>query len=298
MGVIASTFREISGDSLSIDQQGIATAERRFLCKMDRFDDNPFLILTFPRTPKPFELYPGSTGVYATTPAVSRMEQTATWFRITVPYSSEREIHENPDPTRRPADVEWGAEAYRRVMLRDIFDQPILNTARDYFIPPLEDEDSRWVITVSKHVKRIPRKILTMDGATNDDVVRIDGETFKRHTLRVRGLRLSRVKIENNVRFRTVNFGLHYQEEGWVHRIASRGFRQLVEVPDSEKEQSEKGKKVFRLEEIRVDGERPSDPVFLDKDGKFIDKPTAKTIVIQEFHTVKRRTFKGVLPLK
>lgn len=286
MGVIASTFQELSGDSISVDQEGVFEAERRFQCKTERVSDGPFSVLTFAGTPKPFSVYPGNKLLFVTTPAITRKAETSLWFDITVPYSSERDL----DPTKRPAEIEWGAEAYKRIFLFKENGDLVLNTANDLYVPPLEGDDSRWVITVTKNMNRIPRRILGLDGAVNLDAFTVDGEKFPKFTVRVRGLRISTRKIENNIAFRVVSFGLHYQEEGWAHKVPSRGFRQLVE-------REKDGKKVKVLEEIVIEAQSPKEPLFLDKKGLYIPTPTRKNIVIQTIHTIKRRRFKGTLPL-
>jgi len=61
------------------------------------------------------------------------------FFKVRVDYATPTSTTTNPDPTDDDPTVEWGSRQIMRVIMRDRDDNPIVNSAFDWFDPPLEE---------------------------------------------------------------------------------------------------------------------------------------------------------------
>lgn len=288
---------EITGDEGSVDRENVHEYTRRFWVQVDSYRDSTATVLAHRGIPKPYQPHPADPRALATKPKAKRRDDSSLWFKVTVPYSSQIDEEESDaDPIRRRAKISMRSQPYKRIVLFDVFGNPIVNTAGDQFARPIEEDSTEWIFHVQKNITRHPRWLDDYDGALNSDSFRIRGRTIPKLKAKIGGLTISDYKIKNRKRYMELSFDIHYRQEGWHHEILNRGFRQLVEKqtkdPDTGKRETEKV-----LEEILIDGERSNDPLFLDKKGKHIAKPTKDNIVTLTFHTIKRKPF-NVLPLK
>eukprot|EP00913_Durusdinium_trenchii_P005642 g5260.t1 len=184
-------------------------------------------------------------------------------FDITVEYSREvEEPEEEENPLARPAKIDWSEVSVQRATLVDAAGVPMRNRAGDLY-DPYELEDVSWVARVQKNVAAWPKWLKSYAGAINDAPVKIRGETFAKHTLRLRGLEIPDLEEDNNIRFHALSFELHLKEEGWDYRPINRGFNELPSAIGNFLFGEDAAQPIL----IGTPKERPNDPVYLDKDG-------------------------------
>lgn len=158
---------------------------RTFRVTMDDPADGPDTAITASGMPSIGDLFPSSSTIYCrsigepTTPHDSRII-----FEFPVTYSDVSEGSsptEDPDPLARPAEIEWGATAYRVAVEQDVETElPVVNSAGVPFDYPLEDDLYRPTVVIERNVSSY--------SATTADAVR---DTVNQGTVTVAGAALS-----------------------------------------------------------------------------------------------------------
>src|SRR5262245_24632977 len=223
----------------------------------------------------------------------------STLFDIQVTYSTEVNVTDNP--LAEPAKITIDTAEHSRIQFVDADGKPKINTAGDLIDdPPPEVEDCDIVFNVQKNLPiRLPAWILLYPNAVNNDTIRVRGLTLEPEKVKFKHLAIGEEQFQNKVDFCAVAFQLHYRRVGWTTVVPNRGFNQLVKKEVSGK----KGKQFVRQKiTVKDDGGAmayPTEPQFLDKDGKALDPDTitAEKIVLLEFDDNLRLPF-SALPLK
>jgi hypothetical protein len=159
----------------------------------------------------------------------------------------------------------------------------IVNSAGDPFDPPNMMDDSRRVVTVQKNLAVVPTWILDYQDAVNSDSFTIDGVTVAAGLAKMQTVTVGEVQRRNGNTFRSVNFTIHLQREGWLLRPLDAGFREIA---------------YGGLVNIKNPGddELPGAPVPLNGSGVSLASPSFSTCVFLSFEVYATRAFSS-LPL-
>lgn len=205
-----------------------------------------------------------------------------TGWVVSAEYSAEREL--NNDPTLDPAVITWDSEQFQRPAINDYSGNAIVNSAGDPFDPPNMMDDSRRVVTVSKNLAVVPVWILTYQDAVNSDSFVVDNVTIGIGLAKIQRVAVGEQQERNGTAFRTVNFTIHLQKDGWLLEPLDAGFREI-----------EYG--VGRVNIVNEgDGLQPSAPVPLDGAGVHIAEPTLSNCIFLSFTVYETKIF-STLPL-
>jgi hypothetical protein len=104
--------------------------------------------------------------------------------------------------------------------------------------------------------------------------------------------------------YRTATLELWRRKSKWQEVWPSRGFNQRVTVPVNSPfinvltQQPDSTQKQKLLSPITINGERPTEPQFLDKDGKWIREPTLSQVVFITTQLYPAINFAGYFPIK
>lgn len=230
--------------------------------------------------------HPSDANAFCQQLAVTQKSGWRVWT-VTATYSTEREL--NTNPTSDPAVINWGSEQFQKPAVFDRNGNLIVNSAGDPFDPPLMMDDSRRVVTVQKNLAVVPSWILDYQDAVNSDTFTIDGVSIAPGLAKMQAVTVGPVERRSSTVFRTVNFTIHLQRDGWAMQPLDAGFREFVStdsVPEPE------------LKNIlnRGDQQPVAAPVPLDGEGKALDNPTPTNCVFLTYHVYKTRAFSS-LPL-
>jgi hypothetical protein len=308
-------FIEQDGESGTWSQGNELKCTRKFVALMSSPLDTLRDILTSPLVPKPYMPHPLINKMWVTDVNPQQDEDCPTKWDTEVEYSSlleKRELDKNP--LARPALISWTSADFSRVVMLDANGRPILNAASD-LVEDITKESSNWVIKVEKNIVKMPKWVLSYKDAVNSDAVKIENLQFPPDSLKIRRLERSEIQEENDHTFYKLSFELHHNPEGWTTQIPNRGFNEIeeYEVVTGTKDSGGTGlitqvpiiEKRKRKKRILIDGEYPSEPQFLDKQGRLIrDKNgdpkqplSPSDIVILKKQLEPRLPFR-VLPLK
>jgi hypothetical protein len=201
--------------------------------------------------------------------------------------ASREENEENP--LNRVPRISWMANQYRLAVDKDLNGQATINSAGDYFIPPVERDASHWVATVKTNVSVVPSYIVDYTDAVNNGSFIIDGQVIGQYVAKIVDIDISEVKFERTYSFREFSYSMEFRPvEKWHPvKVLNQGMRAIYDVAGADKRRQ------------IVDGGTPprpvSSPVPLDAAGMVLVNPTVATATYKSFSLYPLRSF-NVLP--
>lgn len=116
------------------------------------------------------------------------------------------------DPISRPPTVRVGFRPYQRVMWADRAGRPIRNSAKERFDPPIEFDDNRPYITITR-AERAPlnlTRIVQYQDACNSDVFL--GQPVNSAKMRISAERV----FEKNLLYWSVTYDIEFRSDLWI----------------------------------------------------------------------------------
>jgi len=236
--------------------------------------------------------HPSDANAFCQQLAVTQKSGWRVWT-VTATYSTERPL--NTNPTSDPAIINWNSEQFQKPAVFDRNGNLIVNSAGDPFDPPLMMDDSRRVVTVQKNLAVVPVWILDYQDAVNSDTFSIDGVSIGVGLAKMQAVTVGPVERRSSTVFRTVNFTIHLQRDGWALEPLDAGFRELAEESASVNA-GPCGASAVRNILNCYDQQPVAAPVPLDGEGRALSEPSPTNCVFLTYHVYKTRAFSS-LPL-
>jgi hypothetical protein len=207
-------------------------------------------------------------------------------WTIEATYSSKpiKENQAEENPLNRPAQIEIETASYRRAIWQDINGDAVLNSAGDYFDPPVEIDVGYWTFRVKKNVADIPTYLLDYENAVNNAAFTIRGLSIGQYEAKLSNIRVGDLKIEGDYQYFEFSYTMERRREKWIPlKVLDQGLR-------------------FKSEANRkhiMDNSTPPRPVtsprLLDGNGAVLSDPTPTNAKYREFTVYYARNF-SVLP--
>jgi hypothetical protein len=207
-------------------------------------------------------------------------------WTIEATYSSKpiKENQAEENPLNRPAQIEIETASYRRAIWSDINGNAVLNSAGDYFDPPVEIDVGYWTFRVKKNVADIPTYLLDYENAVNNAAFTIRGLSIGQYEAKLSNIRVGDLKIEGDYQYFEFSYTMERRREKWIPlKVLDQGLR-------------------FKSEANRkhiMDNSTPPRPVtsprLLDGNGAVLSDPTPTNAKYREFTVYYARNF-SVLP--
>jgi hypothetical protein len=214
---------------------------RNFFVVTDSNFDEAVTIRSDPRLPKIGDFYVNAGGVldvgaWVRSVECEQQEHDPKQWKVVCDYSSETDDPEREEgagedargdddkkkdnPLLRPAEVEWGAVDYQRVVDRDINGDPIVNSAGARFDPPVEEDDSRLVLKVQRNEASFNVSLAQQyTNALNSDSF-LGGDPYTWLCKAFTGTR----KVEDGIVYWSVQYEFHYRSDTWFRFVLDQGF--------------------------------------------------------------------------
>lgn len=209
---------------------------------------------------------------------------------------------------RKPQDqparlVNIRSESIQSATSQDRKGRAILNTAGDP-VQPIPIVEQVRVFVFQKYVVGLPEELFDLENVINSDAVTIKGQTRQPKTLLLRKVEFSdeQESEDEDETYRILILELAYRKSTWVHKFPSSGYSQIVfrrARPDDPQEIriDTNGIDVVR-ERVTItvdDGQRPTVPQLLDKDGRWIKDPQPEDVVILDAEILEEVSFAPIL---
>ncbi len=195
----------------------------------------------------------------------------------------EQDQQQIEDPRQRPPKAKWRTASYRKPVFQDTAGDGIVNSAGDYFDPPIEIDINRWVVTVTKNVSAVPTYILEYEKAVNDTAFYIQGVYVGERVARLAEIDIGELASENEFFYYPFTYTLEFRSETWNVKPLQQGYNY----------KSGSDRKVI------LDGSTPPRPVtsprLLAADGSVLANPSPATAVYGDFEVYDNMDF-SVLP--
>lgn len=263
------------------NSKGQRTYVRVYILSSTDISENEYDVGSHPSLPYIGEVHDVDTGAYCYDIDVKQVAGYVGW-EVTVSWSTEWVLDQ--DPTLDAAVIEWDSEQFQKPAVFDRDGKAILNSAGDFFDPPVMMDDSRRIVTIQKNLASVPAWILSYKDAINIAGFTVDGLTVAAETAKVQAVRVGGNNYRNGTTFRSLTLTLCIDEDGWDLSPLDQGFRKIGYGGE--------------LENIRNpgDNERPSSPVCLDGSGGELANPSPLNAVFIPANVYKLKDF-TVLPL-
>jgi hypothetical protein len=179
---------------------------------------------------------------------------------VTVSYGDNSKVEEQ-NPLAEPADISWSFAQFTRPVDIDCDSVAILNAASDPYSEPIETDDSRPVLKVTRNEAGFdPALANAYRDATNSDSFM----GFSPGCCKVSNISATRTKFANPELgdfYYVTSYEIHFNPDGFDRKILNAGLRELVEV-DGE----------IVKKPILIAGQPVSEPHLLDENGKALEQ--------------------------
>ena len=273
---ITDNYEVWRGETLSDTVDGARSYTRKF----EIWSDDPNESWSVIRAALPTGAHPDDASAYVKSRSVSRSDESRLKWEADINYEySPKETGDNP--TARAAKVRWTSSLVVKPIMRDLNGDACVNSAGDYFDPPLEAEVPRWTATIQFNAASVPVGILSYAGAVNNAGITIDGVAIAAKRARVLSLDIGEEDEENGYAFRSVTLAVecrYADDDGFDLEPLDQGFRITISGA---------------LTDILIPDEdgataRPSSPVLLDGTGNKLTSPGPGTAVFLNFAVTRK----------
>jgi hypothetical protein len=280
---IVSVREVASGRDGTLNNKGERSYSRAFQVITDDPLDGPLLVRTASGIPQRGSIYATATEIDpgAKVKAINPSQDADNPRVWTVKVDYDSVTEDKPEnPLDRPIEISWTAAPYERVVFNDTDGKAILNSAGDYFDPPLTIDDSRPVLTVVRNEPSYnPTLAIDYQDAVNTDSFL----GFSPGQVKVAKIDATSA-TENDIFYWRVTYEFHFRREGWALSVLDQGrYQKLNNKPVPIPEYDESGN--------AVPGSHVSDPVPLDGAGQRLTNPGPDTAIFLTFKVYKERPF-------
>lgn len=210
-----------------------------------------------------------------------RIDESRLVWEVTATFAT-IENEEEPDPLNRAPKIRWTSQLITKPVLKDRNGNAVVNSAGDYFDPPVEAEFVRWTANIQFNATTIPANLRQYAGAISSGPITIDGEAVAAERAKVTGLDISDVLVENDIFYRSITLAVEIRDaddDPFDVEALDQGFR-IKDGTDL---------KDILIEDEDGNKNRPSAPVLLDGAGAKLSDPTPENAVFLTFQFLPRR---------
>lgn len=275
--------REIR-DSLSAqiqfsdDLKGSVSATRCFIINSDE-PLNEYQALS--QGPEIGSAHPSIPYAYCVSKQVNPLRADLKSWSLVCNYRNVEAQQYNPNPLLRPPQITWSSVSYEEDFVRDITGRAVLNSAGDFFNPPIKVQRSRWQVTYVRNAMAVPPWIFTYIDSVNSDVFTLDGISIPRRCAFLDSIQVGPYRTENGYTFREVTISILLQGYSWQPAVLDQGLYERA--PDGTRKR------------IRLGGEPVTEPVLLDGAGRPLQNPSPDNAVFLPFKAYKEIPFGLIL---
>ncbi len=183
--------------------------------------------------------------------------------------------------------------------LVDYQGNPIINTAGE---PPEPFYKPEQIIAfpIIKNIPDLGDWLFDFESVLNQDSIRLGSKNCDPLTVMIRQITVSDTQEQGDIQYRTATMELWRRKSKWVEKWPSRGFNEVVSdaSPFVSKKTGKPSAVAKSRRPILVNGERATEPQFLDQKGRWIAEPTLDQICMITTQIYPAINFSGYFPLK
>lgn len=292
---------------------------------LDSVFRDPWYILTYPKCPKLGTPHQHDDAAFVISVVPERVGDTAQW-KVTVKYSTLIDDPDNdPNPLERPAKIDIQSTIESVTTLFDARGNLLLNTAGD--LVPGQRSLTFLTVTVKKNLPKYPDWMWDYSSTVNTNTITIRKHKFPSRTLRLEEISSPDQTFENGVWYYPFSYTMKSDPRTFDEIRINQGLHELVKAGGGAASDGNGGGRTFSNgttdatgESIVLDNpaevyegtvqqdyyvkrritigtppEYPSEPQFLDVNGKHIPVPKLKDIVVLRRRTEIEKDFSKLI---
>lgn len=209
-------------------QAGLKSGSRVWTVLMSNKDDGPILARQATGVPRRGDQFPGYPALLVID--VQAEAVSSCYFTVNVSYSTSDFSGGAGNPLDEPADVRWGQSQSIEPIDKDIHDNLIMNVVEEVYDPPLTEEVSRPVLTITRNQATFDINTLATYAKT------VNSGTFygaAAGEAKMQDIQAQRVIVGTTVAYwriaYTIEFKLYHPnvtaDKAWWKRVPNTGFR-------------------------------------------------------------------------
>jgi hypothetical protein len=200
------------------------------------------------------------------------------------PLQGQQQYQENP--LLRPPQLQWSTTQFEEDFIKSVDGKAVVNSAGDYFDPPIRVQRSRWQCHYQKNVASVPTWLLNYVDAINSDSFLLGGLTISQRAAKLDAISIQGPKFENGVTYYELGYTFTFCRSGesWQPKILDQGMYELVTS----------GNQTFKRR-IRYNGEPVTSPVLLDGEGKPLWPVSPESAVWLTYKAYQELSFANIL---
>lgn len=276
------------GQTWSDQYDGSREYEMVFLVLSDDPGESPQAVRGHAGIPLPgVTIYPDDAAAVCKSRSCRRSDESRQLWEVTCSFEwapGDKDEPEDQNPLNRPPKIRWTSTLITKPVVKDRNGKACVNSAGDYFDPPLEAEFVRWTANIQFNAASVPVGIKSYAGAINSSSITIDGDAVAAERARIVGLDIGEEDSENDVTFRSVTLAVECRDEDddpFDVEALDQGFRvkdgtQLLDI---------------LIEDEEGNKNRPSSPVLLNGFGGKLSNPSPDNAVFLTFEIPRRKDF-------
>ncbi len=262
------------------------TLRRQWLVVTNSSSDTPYAIASY---------FAATVGIVYLTPhpdaniytarnmEIDPLEDTPLAYEVTVTYSSvpikaDEEERQAPNPLDRPARITWDSENAQEFTTKDKDGKAMLNSAGDP-LEPVEKDDIRWIIAITKNFASLPSWILSTVNKVNSSQITVSGLALPARSTKVQRLRIGEQQVDNDIPYYEVTVELAYKPSLWDVKRLDEGFN--VSSGDGRVPAAQKIK--IQIEDDAGEFQDATEAIPLDGAGAVLANPTPTNAVFTTF---------------
>ncbi len=264
---VLSILEQFLDRAVSFDEHAMREYTRKWRVVVSALTDDAITVTAAPGIPRMFDLYVGSDGgVDSLGAACRKIEATHVddfVWEVFARYSNKTDQPAlgDPDPLNRPAEIDVTTERFQRPMDVDANGLAVVNSSNEKFDPPVEKDDSRPTLRITRNESSAPYDKLRIFKDT------VNFESFYGYTpltVKVAAINYRRA-FENGIYYWSVTYEFHVNPDTWLTKVLDQGTVTLNAT----------GKPVAIVD---VNGQRITTPQLLNGEGKRLCDAAASTL--------------------
>jgi hypothetical protein len=298
------------GWSGEMEQGPTTKLVRLYWATLESVNTDPMYIFSYKDCPKLGDRHKPNTAALVIRVKVSQVGASKI-YKVEVEYSTNAsDANNDPNPLKRPAVIDISTRLEEVETFRDGKGRIRINTAGDIQVgttlKAIQD------ISIQKNVSTVPDWFHTLPGSVNNSPVEIDGITYDQRTLLLGASERPNRILENKVWYFPIRYDLTHDRDTHDTFEPSTGFHYLEQTPSEDLIKVNKSLGipsdpiVYTKKRITIGpGDYPSEPQYLDKNGKHIVlEPDKKRggLDTSSIYIIRRNDFReedlNVLPRK
>lgn len=258
---------------------------RHYYVKTSSLADDATTIFSSGLLPAFGTTHPGNTSVFVDSYSFDQKDDSGFLWDVVVEYASASggglpQFAQEFDPTLNIAEISWDSVKFRKPVLKADFlsnlrgsvvaaDVPICNSAGVPYNPPVEIDDSRPTVTITKNLPATPPWIIQYQDAINSDAFFIDGVSVEPYQAKVDAAKQGPHRIQNGIVYRQLTLVIQFQKDGWDVPLLDAGFEETIDsqAADGPPPVGAPRRKIFDAENTPV-----REPKLLDRNGQQLEE--------------------------